>query len=158
MKNEFDVVEVEKVKKQHMQQYILDEKKKGNKARTINTKIKMYRLIFKYAVKENREIIGHSCGPNKDAPLVKSAFQTISHPLTEVKIFHTDRGKEFDNKLIDTILETFDIERSLNKKGCPYDNAVAESTCKSFKVEFVYPNIFETLNQLKLQLFDYVNW
>lgn len=30
------------------------------------------------------------------------AFQTISHhPLTEVKIFHTDRGKEFDNKLND---------------------------------------------------------
>ena len=106
----------------------------------------------------NREIIGHSCGPNKDAPLVKSAFQTISHPLTEVKIFHTDRGKEFDNKLIDTILETFDIERSLSKKGCPYDNAVAESTYKSFKVEFVYPNTFDTLNQLKLQLFDYVNW
>ncbi|MGM8141891.1 transposase, partial [Enterococcus italicus] len=106
----------------------------------------------------NREIIGHSCGPNKDAALVKRAFQTISHPLTEVKIFHTDRGKEFDNKLIDTILETFDIERSLSKKGCPYDNAVAESTYKSFKAAFVYPNTFDTLNQLKLQLFDYVNW
>lgn len=78
--------------------------------------------------------------------------------MTEVKIFHTDRGKEFDNKLIDTILKTFAIERSLSKKGCPYDNAVAESTYKSFKAEFVYPNTFDTLNQLKLQLFDYVNW
>lgn len=94
----------------------------------------------------NREIIGHSCGPNKDAALVKRACQTISHPLTEVKIFHTDRGKEFDNKLIDTILKTFAIERSLSKKGCPYDNAVAESTYKSFKAEFVYPNTFDTLN------------
>lgn len=106
----------------------------------------------------NREIIGHSCGPNKDAALVKRAFQTVFHPLTEVKIFHTDRGKEFDNKLIDTILKTFAIERLLSKKGCPYDNAVAESTYQSFKAEFVYPNTFDTLNQLKLQLFDYVNW
>ncbi|EOT30712.1 hypothetical protein OMQ_00416 [Enterococcus saccharolyticus subsp. saccharolyticus ATCC 43076] len=67
------------------------------------------------------------------------------------------REKEFDNKLIDTTLKTFAIKRSLSKKGCPYDNAVAESTYKSFKAEFVYPNTFDTLNQLKLQLFDYVN-
>ncbi|OTN76656.1 transposase [Enterococcus sp. 8G7_MSG3316] len=79
-------------------------------------------------------------------------------PLTEVQIFHTNRRKEFDNKLIDTILEIFDIERSLSKKGCPYDNALADSTYKSFKAEFVYPNTFNTLNQLKLLLFDYVNW
>ncbi|RQW65290.1 IS3 family transposase, partial [Listeria sp. SHR_NRA_18] len=45
-----------------------------------------------------------------------------------------------------------------SNKGCPYDNAVAESTYKSFKKEFVYPNKFQTLNQLKVQLLDYVNW
>ena len=52
LENEFDVVKLEQVKKQHIQQYILNEKEKGNKARTINTKIKIYRLIFKYAVEE----------------------------------------------------------------------------------------------------------
>ncbi len=50
------------------------------------------------------------------------------------------------------------IGQIMNRQGCPYDNAVAESTYKSFKAEFVYPNTFDTLNQLKLQLFDYVNW
>ncbi len=66
--------------------------------------------------------------------------------------------REHRTYTIDTILKIFDIERSLSKKGCPYDNAVAESTYKSFKAEFVYPNTFDKLNQLKLQLFDYVNW
>ena len=42
-----------------------------------------------------------------------------------MKIFHTDRGNEFDNKTIDKILDIFGIERSLSKKGSPYDNAVA---------------------------------
>ena len=37
-------------------------------------------------------------------------------------------------------------------------NAVAEATFKTFKIEFVYPNYFESLNQLKIELFDYVNW
>jgi len=106
----------------------------------------------------NREIIGHSCGARKDAALVKQAFSAISYPLVDVNIFHTDRGKEFDNKVIDELLEAFKISRSLSRKGNPYDNSVAESTYKSTKVEFVHQNTFANLKELKLQLFDYVNW
>lgn len=106
----------------------------------------------------NREIIGYSCGPRKDANLVKQAFSRISYPLTSIQYFHTDRGKEFDNQTIETLLTTFQIERSLSRKGSPYDNAVAESTYKSTKVEFIYPNTFQTLQELDIQLFDYVHW
>ena len=42
----------------------------------------------------------------------------------------------------------------MSHKGCPFDNAVAESTYKSLKVEFVYQYTFETLQQLDLELFD----
>ena len=106
----------------------------------------------------NREIIGYSCGGQKSAKLVKAAFNRISYPLTEVELFHTDRGKEFDNQTIEEILQTFGITRSLSKKGCLYDNAVAEFTYKSVKIEFVYPQRFETLRNLELELFDYVHW
>jgi transposase InsO family protein len=51
-------------------------------------------------------------------------------------MFHTDRGKEFDNKLISEVLETFGIQRSLIMKECSYDNAMAEATFKVFKLEF----------------------
>src|SRR5699024_6016913 len=70
----------------------------------------------------------------------------------------TDRGKEFDNDLIDEALETFQIQRSLSEKGSPYDNAVAEATFKSIKTEFVYGNVFSNQQELDLELFDYVNW
>ena len=39
--------------------------------------------------------------------------------------------------MIDEILETFDIKRSLSMKGCPYDNAVAEATYRVIQTEFV---------------------
>ena len=106
----------------------------------------------------NREIIGYSAGPNKDAELVYKAFTTIRQDLRKISIFHTDRGNEFKNNAIDGILDTFEINRSLSKKGCPYDNAVAEATFKSFKVEFVYQRTFRHLNELQFELFDYVNW
>ena len=105
----------------------------------------------------NREIIGYSSGPNKDAELVKKAFCTVKTNLSQIKIFHTDRGNEFKNQIIDEILDTFNIERSLSMKGCPYDNAVAEATYKVIKTEFVNQHLFETPEQLGYEFADYVN-
>lgn len=39
----------------------------------------------------------------------------------------------------------FGIERSLSRKGCPYDNAVDESTNKILKAELVWRERFGTL-------------
>ncbi len=106
----------------------------------------------------NREIIGYSAGMNKDAKLVHKAFSKIKTNLKEINIFHTDRGNEFKNKLIDDLLCNFNIKRSLSKKGCPYDNAVAEATYKVIKTEFAFNKIFNSFEELELELFDYVNW
>ena len=43
-------------------------------------------------------------------------------------------------------------------KGCPYDNAVAEWTFKMIKAEFVSCRRFATIDQLRLELADYVHW
>ncbi|WP_156858114.1 IS3 family transposase [Oceanobacillus sp. AG] len=106
----------------------------------------------------NREIIGHSAGPNKDAKLVQRAFATVPYNLINLELFHTDRGSEFKNQLIDEALATFGIDRSLSNKGTPYDNAVAEATFKSIKTEFVKGAVFSSQKELDLELFDYVNW
>lgn len=106
----------------------------------------------------NREIIGYAAGTHKDAKLVYEAFKKIPYDLRKINIFHTDRGNEFKNKIIDELIEAFGIKRSLSKKGCPYDNAVAEATYKIIKTEFVYNRRFENLKELERELFDYVNW
>jgi len=106
----------------------------------------------------NREIIGSSAGPKKDAALVTRAFASVQGNLSQIQLFHTDRGSEFKNKLIDETLATFKIGRSLSMKGCPYDNAVAEATFKIMKTEFINQMNFHSLHHLELELYDYVNW
>ena len=106
----------------------------------------------------NREIIGYSAGKNKNASLVYDTFMKVEGSLKDVEIFHTDRGNEFKNKLIEEVLETFEIKRSLSKKGCPYDNAVAEAAFKVIKTEFAFNRVFGSLEELEMELFDYVNW
>ena len=106
----------------------------------------------------NREIIGYAAGKHKTADLVYKAFSKIKCDLSKINIFHTDRGNELKNKIIDEVLQTFKIERSLSKKGCPYNNVVAEATYKIITIEFAFNRIFESFEELELELFDYVNW
>ena len=106
----------------------------------------------------NREITGYSVGANKDAKLVTKAFANVKRDLRGICIFHTDRGKEFDNQLIDDMLATFHVKRSLSRKGTPYDNAVAEATYKIIKTEFVYQHVFKTQEELLTKFQAFVWW
>lgn len=106
----------------------------------------------------NREIIGYAAGAKKDAKLIETALLRCKYSLKDIKVFQSDRGNEYDNALIGNILSTFKIERSLSNKGNPYDNAVSEATNKILKTEFIYQSKFETLEQLQLELAEYVYW
>ncbi|OCG19311.1 MULTISPECIES: IS3 family transposase [unclassified Gilliamella] len=106
----------------------------------------------------NREIVGRRAGRHKPAALVMQAMSQIPMNLQTIELFHSDRGKEFDNHLIDECLTAFGITRSLSRKGCPYDNAIAESTFKAVKTEFVSNTIFDSMAQLKLEFNHYVDW
>ena len=106
----------------------------------------------------NREILGYSFGPKKDAALVYKAFMSIGISLQNITYFHTDRGSEFKNKEIDGLLKTFGIKRSLSNAGVPYDNACAESLYNKAKIEFFDRHEFKTAKELELKLFQYVHW
>ncbi len=106
----------------------------------------------------NRKVIGYSVGPKKDAALIKKAFLRCIYPLNNIKIFHSDRGKEYDNEEINKILKAFYIKRSLSKKGNPYDTAVSEAMIKILKTELLRQNKYENLRTLELQLAKYIFW
>ena len=97
----------------------------------------------------NREIIGYSAGAKKDAQLVYKAFTTVKYKLDDINIFHTDRVNEFKNNIIDGLIDTFNIKRSLSKKGCPYANYIilssacitaCSSSCHKFSISFLVAN------------------
>ena len=100
----------------------------------------------------NREIIGYSVSPHKNATLVYKTFSSIKHDLSHMSLFHTDRGKASINKQIDSLLPTFDIKCSSSHKLNPYDNAEAEANFKSSKFEFIYQNKFNTIEKFEREL------
>ena len=93
----------------------------------------------------NREIVSYSSGSRKNAALVYQALSTIQCDLTRINLFHTSRGNEFDNRLIDDILAVFSIQHFLSNIGTPYDNAAAKALFKVFKTEFVRKKSFPDL-------------
>lgn len=106
----------------------------------------------------NRKIIGSSAGENKTADLVYQAIASIQANLHDVKMFHTDRGKEFDNKLISEALETFGIQRSLSIEGCLMTTLWLKRHSRYLKQNSLTKAHFTSLEQLALELSDYVHW
>lgn len=105
----------------------------------------------------NGEVVGRSAGPGKDARPVKSAFATLSFPISDIEVFHTGRGSEFGNAEFDLMLEAFGIERSPSARGRPCDNAVDESTDRILKAELVHREALGTTRELRAKLSDYVH-
>ena len=105
-----------------------------------------------------RKIIGSAIGRQKDAKLVRTAFYGVQADLRRIEIFHTDRGSEYKNQIIDEIIAAFGITRSLSAKGAPIDNSVAESMYNIVKTEFAFGEDFADFDDLELKWFDYVNW
>lgn len=62
------------------------------------------------------------------------------------------------NKLIDEVVTTFEIKRSLSAKGCPYDNSPAETFNHILKTECIKGKKFGSLKELEIELMDYINW
>ena len=97
--------------------------------------------------------------PARMTPIERlAAFAALDLPLTDIQVFHTDRGGEFDNTRIDELLRVFGVKRSLSRKGDPYDNAVVESTNRLLKKELVYRNHCTTIERLRRDPDDYVWW
>lgn len=106
----------------------------------------------------NKEIVGVSVGHYKSPTLVIKALSTIKFNLKNTEIFHTDRGLEFKNKIIDQVLNENNIRRSLSRPGNPYDNAVAESMFKTFKTTWLKNHKFNNIIELENEVIRYVKW
>ena len=71
-------------------------------------------------------------------------------------IFHSDRDIQYANKKFVNTIESYDVIRSMSRKGNCFDNGVAESFFKSLKTELIYGNKLITKEQMKLEVFEYI--
>jgi len=104
------------------------------------------------------KIIGWSYGKNMTDDLVISAFNKalINRGLKKEGIFHSDRGSQYTSNDFESLLNTLNIKHSYSKKGYPYDNASMESFNAILKKEEVNVNSYETFNQAKIAIFEFI--
>ncbi len=80
--------------------------------------------------------------------------------VQEGLIFHSDRGKQYANKLFTTTLNQHKCVQSMSRKGNSIDNAVSESFFNSLKRELIYSQkTLLTPKKMRDEIFDYIeNW
>ena len=88
---------------------------------------------------------------------MRAAFSNAAFPLTDIGVFHSDRGSEFCNGEVGAMPAAFGIGRSVSRPGSPYDNAVVESANRILKRELVRGRAFASEGRLRTELFDWVN-
>lgn len=76
--------------------------------------------------------------------------------LNKDGIFHSDRGSQYTSNDFEELLEKLNVNHSYSKKGYPYDNASMESFNSILKKEEVNANNYQTFNEAKLVLFDFI--
>ncbi|MBQ7223206.1 MAG: IS3 family transposase [Erysipelotrichaceae bacterium] len=71
-------------------------------------------------------------------------------------IFHDDRGCQYCSKKYQKMLVENNIEGSMSKGGCPYDNSCMESFFASRKKECFYRKKYSTIEEVEKDLFYYI--
>ena len=107
----------------------------------------------------DRKMIGWSLsnGMNtEETTLAAWKMATRNRSVQKGLIFHSDRGVQYANKKFANTIESYEVIRSMSRKGNCWDNAVAESFFKSLKTELIYGNKLITKQQMELEIFEYI--
>lgn len=107
----------------------------------------------------DRKIIGWSLSDGMSTNETTLASWKMAIRNRNVKkglIFHSDRGVQYANNKFANVLESYKVTRSMSRTGNCWDNAVAESFFKSLKTELIYGNKLISKEQMKLQVFEYI--
>ena len=106
----------------------------------------------------SRKVIGWAFGERINATLVCQALKSALHQRgypTEV-IVHTDRGSQYCSRLYRRIIKNYALHASMSGKGNCYDNAACESFFHTLKVEWVYQQTFNSIEQARTALFWFI--
>lgn len=106
----------------------------------------------------SRRIIGWSMSAHVDKNLTMQAVDmAIADRNPDCRlIHHSDQGAEYTNNEYQGTLKSRSIVSSMSRSGNCYDNAVAESFFKTIKTELTKNRIFETIEDARAAIFEYV--
>lgn len=88
--------------------------------------------------------------------MLKKSFRKIKN--TENIILHSDQGWQYQMKAYQALLKEKGIIQSMSRKGNCLDNAVIENFFGTLKSEMFYTRKFKTINELKKEIKEYINY
>ena len=106
----------------------------------------------------SRRIVGWAFSSSLETSIVMQALDMAlrqRQPPPGI-IFHSDRGCQYTSKVFRDQLRLTDIRQSMSKKGCCYDNAVAESFFHSLKVEWLHGHELRDPQSIRSAIFVYI--
>lgn len=108
----------------------------------------------------SRRIIGWSMSERMNKSIVIDALNMAlgRRSLQENIIFHSDQGSQYCSKEFRVILKNNGFKQSMSRKGNCWDNAVAESFFSSLKKDLVFHERFETKNEARRKIFEYIEY
>ncbi len=106
----------------------------------------------------SRRIVGWSMSDTIDSELVQSAMrQALADRRPDVGlIHHSDRGVQYASGDFQKLLDDNKAICSMSRKGNCWDNACVESFFGSLKNEWVKGKIYETFDDAKKDIFNYI--
>ena len=106
----------------------------------------------------SRKVVGWSMNTRiKDDLAIAALYQAVQREQPNKNlIIHTDRGAQYTSKRFMTLLDHFNFQQSMSRKGNPYDNAVMESFYRTLKRELVQGATYDNPEQAKLEIFKYI--
>lgn len=107
----------------------------------------------------SRKVVGWSIGSSLATELVSEALRRAietRRPDGRQLLHHSDRGCQYTSDAYQKTLQALGIECSMSRRGCCYDNAVAERFFWSLKHEWTNHETFDNLEEARLSVFRYI--
>jgi transposase InsO family protein len=106
----------------------------------------------------SRRIIGLSMSERMTAELVGGALeQALTHRKpSDGVVHHSDRGSQYTSDYFQGLLKRNGVTISMSGTGNCYDNAAMESFYHTLKTEHVYFQHYETREEAKLSIFEFI--
>ena len=122
----------------------------------LDTKIYLSPIIDLY----NGEVVSYNVSDrpyfHQIEDMLDKAFDKI--PDDTNLILHSDQGWQYQMEKYQTRLKEKGIRQSMSRKGNCLDNACAENFFSILKSEFFYSKEFNSINQFKKELDEYISY
>jgi len=108
----------------------------------------------------SRDVVSYSIS---DRPALSMVTEMLDEAFSKIPdgtnlILHSDQGWQYQHKQYQRMLRKKGIQQSMSRKGNCLDNAVIENFFGLLKSELLYLQEFESMEQLKQELVDYLDY